>query len=58
MVKAYFDGKIPCIVDGGACSVGLASTIVDLTGKTPRILRKGALTAQMLSEALDGAEVI
>ena len=57
MVQAYFDGKIPCIVDGGACSVGLASTIVDLTGETPRILRKGALTAQMLSEALDGAGV-
>ena len=57
MVAAYFAGKIPCIVDGGVCAVGLASTIVDLTGETPRILRKGTLTAEMLSNAMGGVPV-
>jgi len=58
MVWSYFAGKIPCIVDGGTCTVGLASTIVDLTGSVPKILRKGVLTAEMLSEALGGAKVL
>ena len=53
----YLDGKIPCILDGGACTVGVASTIVDLTGPRPRILRQGVLTAKTLSEAA-GCEVI
>ena len=36
------------IIDGGACAVGVESTIIDCTGNTPRILRPGAITAAMI----------
>ncbi len=52
----YLNGKIPCILDGGACTVGVASTIVDLTGSQARILRQGVLSAEELSTAA-GCEV-
>ncbi len=45
-------GKIPAIVDGGSCTVGLESTIVDLTGPTPRLLRPGGITPEQLQEIL------
>ena len=47
-------GKIPLIVDGGACRVGVESTIVDLTETPPRLLRPGGVTPEQL-EALLGA---
>jgi L-threonylcarbamoyladenylate synthase len=37
------------ILDGGACDVGVESTIIDCTGDAPRILRPGAITAQMIA---------
>lgn len=46
------DGKIEAIVDGGECSVGLESTIVDLTGETPRLLRPGGVTPEELRDLL------
>jgi L-threonylcarbamoyladenylate synthase len=39
------------ILDGGACTVGVESTIVDCTGNSPRILRPGAITEEMIAEA-------
>jgi L-threonylcarbamoyladenylate synthase len=45
-------GKIEAIVDGGPCSVGVESTIVDLTGETPRLLRPGGVTPEQLREIL------
>jgi L-threonylcarbamoyladenylate synthase len=45
------------ILDGGACDVGVESTIVDCTGDVPKILRPGAITAQMISEST-GMEVV
>lgn len=47
-VLAYFDGKIHGILDGGTCSVGVESTIVDLTGEEPRILREGGIPGEEL----------
>ena len=41
-VKEEFGNKIKYILDGGKCSIGLESTIIDLTGK-PAILRLGGL---------------
>ena len=35
------DGRIDAILDGGPCSVGVESTIVDLTCTPPRLLRPG-----------------
>ena len=45
-------GKIPLIVDGGACRVGVESTIVDLTEERPRLLRPGGITPEQLMAVL------
>ena len=39
------------ILDGGPCQVGVESTIIDCTGDVPRILRPGAVTAEMISDS-------
>lgn len=41
-------GRIDCIIDGGKCSVGVESTIVDASGDTPVLLRPGGITLDML----------
>ncbi len=46
------DGKIDVIIDGGASAIGLESTIVDLTGEVPLILRPGYINAEQLAEVL------
>lgn len=51
------DGKIDMILDGGAVGIGLESTIVDLTGDKPMILRPGYITQEMLSEILGEVSV-
>jgi L-threonylcarbamoyladenylate synthase len=45
------------ILDGGACDVGVESTIIDCTGDVPKILRPGAITVQMIAEST-GLEVV
>jgi len=51
------DGKIDAILDGGPCSVGVESTIVDLTCKPPRLLRPGGISLEQLRTALGRVEV-
>ena len=51
-VLAYFDGKIECVIDGGVCSLGFESTIVDLTVEPHKILRHGALREEEIKRAL------
>ena len=46
------DGKIDGIVDGGPCSVGVESTIIDLTEQPPRLLRPGGITLEELESVL------
>lgn len=46
------DGRIPMILDGGSCQVGIESTVLDLTGHTPGILRPGQISAQDLQRVL------
>ncbi len=55
-VKEDLDGKIAMILDGGAVTIGLESTIVDLTGEVPMILRPGYITKEMLEEAIGTTE--
>lgn len=43
-------GKVHAIIDSGNCSVGLESTVLDITGETPVILRPGAITKEHLAE--------
>lgn len=51
------NGKIPLILDGGACEVGLESTVLDVTGEIPRILRPGGITRQQIA-AVAGAALV
>ena len=46
------DGLIPLILDGGACEVGLESTVLDLCHGDPCILRPGGVTRNMLENVL------
>ena len=39
------------ILDGGPCDVGVESTIIDCTGDTPKILRPGAITVEMIEQS-------
>lgn len=50
-------GRIPLIIDGGACEVGIESTVLDLTGDIPTILRPGAVTAEMLLAVIDKVKI-
>ena len=51
------DGRIDAVIDGGVCEVGVESTIVDLTGSTPRLLRPGGITPEQLREVLGALTV-
>ncbi|MDR1560455.1 MAG: threonylcarbamoyl-AMP synthase [Clostridiales bacterium] len=42
------DGKIDIILDGGPCACGLESTVIDVSGDLPRVLRPGFITADMI----------
>ncbi len=44
------------VIDGGACSVGLESTVIDLTADVPVILRPGVVTQQMIEECIGSVE--
>ncbi len=50
---AYLDEE-DMVLDGGACQVGVESTIVDLSGDRPRILRPGGLSRTAITAALAG----
>lgn len=46
---------VALVVDGGVCPGGVPSTVVDLTGPEPRVLREGAIRAEVLRSVLDEA---
>jgi L-threonylcarbamoyladenylate synthase len=50
-------GMSDVILDGGACAVGVESTIIDCTGDVPKILRPGAITEEMI-EHTTGLDVL
>jgi len=56
-VRHDHDGRIDAIVDGGPCSVGVESTIVDLTEMPPRLLRPGGITPEQLIAVLGNLTV-
>src|SRR6185437_14986209 len=51
-VLADLDGRIACILDGGPTTVGVESTVVDLTTSPPRLLRPGGVTLEALRAIL------
>lgn len=52
-VRAEFGEEVDSILDGGACPVGIESTIVSLLGPQPAVLRPGVITAADIAAALD-----
>ena len=51
-VRADLDGDVDMILDGGPCTVGVESTIVDVTGDEPVVLRVGGISETRLAELL------
>jgi L-threonylcarbamoyladenylate synthase len=51
-VVAELGDRVDLVLDGGACSVGVESTIVDLTADRPTVLRRGGVTAEEIADAL------
>ena len=56
-VEEDMAGRIDMIIDGGEVGIGLESTIVDLTGEEPIILRPGYITKEMLEEVLGSVDI-
>jgi len=50
-------GKIPGVVDGGSCDVGLESTVIDMTTSTPIILRPGGITRSQIESVIGQVDV-
>ncbi|HYM72130.1 MAG TPA: L-threonylcarbamoyladenylate synthase [Stellaceae bacterium] len=51
-VAAELGRRVALILDGGACAVGVESTVLDLTGIAPALLRPGGVTVEQLEAAL------
>ena len=51
-VAADLDGRIAAIISGSVCSIGQASTIIDVSSTTPVILRQGLISAAQLEQIL------
>jgi len=45
--------RVPMVLDGGPCAVGIESTIVDLSAAAPRLLRPGAIDAAQIAQVLE-----
>jgi len=56
-VIATLDGRIPLIIDGGTAARGIESSVVDVTGPRPRLLRPGALSVLELRRVLPDLDV-
>lgn len=54
-VLADLGGEVDFILDGGPCSVGVESTIIDLSGPTPVLLRPGGVALEAVEEVLGRA---
>lgn len=56
----YFDlnGKIPAILDGGDCAVGVESTVIDFTLSSPRLLRAGGMPLETIEKVIGPVEVV
>ena len=51
------DGRIEAVLDGGACSVGVESTVITLVADTPRILRPGIITREEIEAVIGSVDV-
>lgn len=56
-VRQDMNGRIDMIIDGGSVGIGMESTIVDVTGRVPVLLRPGAVTLEMLEQTVGEIEL-
>jgi len=56
-VMRDMDGRVPMIIDGGACDVGVESTVLDIRTTPVRVLRPGGVTPKMIADVLGEVEV-
>ncbi|MDG7049660.1 MAG: threonylcarbamoyl-AMP synthase [Nitrososphaerota archaeon] len=56
-VKEDLSGKISLIIDGGPTKIGIESTVVDLSKKTPMLLRPGSVTLEQLREIVGAVRI-
>ena len=56
-VLKSLNGRIDLLLDGGPCSGGIESTVVDVTGEIPRVLRPGLISVPMLEEVCGRVEI-
>jgi L-threonylcarbamoyladenylate synthase len=57
-VRDDLDGRIEMILDGGPTPVGVESTVLDMTGESPLLLRPGGVPLEALREALGPVRVV
>lgn len=57
-VAHYFGDRIPAILDGGPCQVGLESTIVGFEGDTPIIYRKGGISIEAIEKVVGKVQLL
>lgn len=53
LVYKELGDKIPLILDGGICQVGIESTVIDLTNNKPTIMRHGFITKEQIENTLE-----
>jgi L-threonylcarbamoyladenylate synthase len=51
------NGRIPLIIDGGECEIGVESTVISFVGEKPRLLRPGGITLEMLESVIGEVEL-
>ncbi len=51
------NGKVDVVIDGGDCEFGVESTVIDMTGTTPLILRPGFVTYEKIKKVLPNVEI-
>ena len=56
-VYSDLNGRIPLILDGGICSGGIESTVCDVTGEYPIVLREGLVSREMIEAVAGRCEV-
>ncbi|WP_321428844.1 L-threonylcarbamoyladenylate synthase [uncultured Methanolobus sp.] len=56
-VIADLSGRIDAVVDGGDATIGLESTVIDVTSEIPAILRPGKISREELEECVGGVKI-
>jgi L-threonylcarbamoyladenylate synthase len=57
-VAAMLGDKVDFIIDGGACRIGVESTVLDVTGERPVVLRPGGMPVESIEEVVGKVEIL